>query len=332
MSAILPNSSSQTAPRCEIEHFGASSRRPRCRSTWPPSASLGEAVDAIQQAEKEIGLPASMITTFQGAALAFQAALGNELILILAAIITMYIVLGVLYESYIHPITILSTLPSAGVGALLALMIDGSDLSDDRDHRHHPLDRHRQEERDHDGRLRPRRRASRGQVAARGDFSGLPAALPADPDDDDGGTICRTAADARDRDRLGAAPPVGGDYRRRSDFQPDADLVHDAGHLSRLRSARRLDAGELVRRGTRRARFNACFHQVAHHRRVTPEQSPDQAPGRVQNLPSSWSCLRGVAMRVSTPFFRRSKTWMAGPSPARRKGRRRPFCRRIDFP
>jgi multidrug efflux pump len=70
-----------------------------------------------------------MITVFQGAALAFQAALGNEVILIIAAIITMYIVLGVLYESFIHPITILSTLPSAGVGALLALMIDGSDLS-----------------------------------------------------------------------------------------------------------------------------------------------------------------------------------------------------------
>jgi multidrug efflux pump len=92
-------------------------------------ASLGEAVDAIKQAEQEIGMPASMITVFQGAALAFQAALGNELVLIIAAIITMYIVLGVLYESFIHPITILSTLPSAGVGALLALMIDGSDLS-----------------------------------------------------------------------------------------------------------------------------------------------------------------------------------------------------------
>jgi len=74
-------------------------------------------------------MPASMITVFQGAALAFQAALGNELVLIIAAIITMYIVLGVLYESFIHPITILSTLPSAGVGALLALMIDASDLS-----------------------------------------------------------------------------------------------------------------------------------------------------------------------------------------------------------
>ncbi len=94
-----------------------------------PGASLGEAVDAIKRVEQEIGMPASMITVFQGAALAFQAALGNELMLIIAAIMTMYIVLGVLYESFIHPITILSTLPSAGVGALLALMIDGSDLS-----------------------------------------------------------------------------------------------------------------------------------------------------------------------------------------------------------
>ncbi|HEX5319403.1 MAG TPA: efflux RND transporter permease subunit, partial [Stellaceae bacterium] len=94
-----------------------------------PGAALGDAVDAIKQAEKEVGLPASIITNFQGAALAFQNALGNEVLLIVAAIITMYIVLGVLYESYIHPITILSTLPSAGVGALLALMLDGSDLS-----------------------------------------------------------------------------------------------------------------------------------------------------------------------------------------------------------
>ncbi|MBV9587290.1 MAG: MdtB/MuxB family multidrug efflux RND transporter permease subunit [Alphaproteobacteria bacterium] len=94
-----------------------------------PGASLGEAVNAIRDAEREIGLPASMFTSFQGAALAFQSALANELLLIVAAIITVYIVLGVLYESYIHPITILSTLPSAGVGALLALMVDGSDLS-----------------------------------------------------------------------------------------------------------------------------------------------------------------------------------------------------------
>jgi multidrug efflux pump len=91
--------------------------------------SLGEGVDAIQQAEKEIGMPSGVITSFQGAALAFQNNLSNELLLVLAAIVTMYIVLGVLYESFIHPITILSTLPSAGVGALLALIIVGSDLT-----------------------------------------------------------------------------------------------------------------------------------------------------------------------------------------------------------
>jgi multidrug efflux pump len=92
-------------------------------------ASLGDAVKAIETAEKEIGLPASAQVKFQGAALAFRASLANELWLILAAIVTMYIVLGVLYESYIHPVTILSTLPSAGVGALLALLVSGNDLS-----------------------------------------------------------------------------------------------------------------------------------------------------------------------------------------------------------
>ena len=93
-----------------------------------PGASLGDAVDAIEQAKDEIGLPASTQITFQGAALAFKASLSNTLLLILAAIVTVYIVLGVLYESYIHPITILSTLPSAGMGALLALLIARSDL------------------------------------------------------------------------------------------------------------------------------------------------------------------------------------------------------------
>jgi multidrug efflux pump len=90
--------------------------------------SLGSAVDAIQQAEKDIGLPPSLTTAFQGSALAFQSALANELLLILAAIVTVYIVLGVLYESFIHPVTILSTLPSAGVGALLALIVSGHEL------------------------------------------------------------------------------------------------------------------------------------------------------------------------------------------------------------
>ncbi|MGC2473023.1 MAG: multidrug efflux RND transporter permease subunit [Candidatus Sulfotelmatobacter sp.] len=94
-----------------------------------PGGSLGDATKAIQQAEKEIQLPLSIHASFQGTAAAFQNSLATEPFLILAAVITVYIVLGVLYESYIHPITILSTLPSAGVGAILALMITGNDLT-----------------------------------------------------------------------------------------------------------------------------------------------------------------------------------------------------------
>jgi multidrug efflux pump len=94
-----------------------------------PGYSIDSAIAAIQQAETDIGLPESFITAFQGTAAAFQSSLGNEVFLFLAAIVTMYIVLGVLYESFIHPITILSTLPSAGVGALLSLMLYGYDLN-----------------------------------------------------------------------------------------------------------------------------------------------------------------------------------------------------------
>ncbi len=94
-----------------------------------PGASLGDAVKVIEAAQREIGLPASIRASFQGTAQAFQASLSNESWLIVAALITVYIVLGVLYESYIHPITILSTLPSAGLGALLALILTKVDFS-----------------------------------------------------------------------------------------------------------------------------------------------------------------------------------------------------------
>jgi hydrophobe/amphiphile efflux-1 (HAE1) family protein len=94
-----------------------------------PGGSLGEAVKAIQSAQKQIGLPDTVEATFSGSAAEFQSSLKSEPFLILAAIIVIYIVLGVLYESYIHPLTILSSLPSAGVGALLALMICGVNLS-----------------------------------------------------------------------------------------------------------------------------------------------------------------------------------------------------------
>src|SRR5580704_10530361 len=117
----------QSAP-LEIDHLG---QFPAALFSFDvaPNASLENAVDAVRNAERAINLPVSISTTFEGAALAFQSSLRNEVLLILAAIVTVYIVLGVLYESYIHPLTILSTLPSAGIGALLGLMIAGLDLN-----------------------------------------------------------------------------------------------------------------------------------------------------------------------------------------------------------
>jgi multidrug efflux pump len=125
--ATLAKFREETAP-LQVAHLG---QFPAATVSFnlAPGASLGEAVDAIKQAQADIGQPASVITSFQGAALAFQSSLSNQLFLILAAIITVYIVLGVLYESFIHPVTILSTLPSAGIGALLALMMAGDDLT-----------------------------------------------------------------------------------------------------------------------------------------------------------------------------------------------------------
>jgi multidrug efflux pump len=110
-----------------ITHFGQLPATTISFNT-APGISLGAAVTAIGQAEKEVGLPASFTTAFQGTAAAFQSSLTNEVLLIIAAVVAMYIVLGVLYESFIHPITILSTLPSAAVGALLSLMLLHYDL------------------------------------------------------------------------------------------------------------------------------------------------------------------------------------------------------------
>jgi len=117
----------QRASPLLITHFGQFPATTISFNT-APGYSLGAAVTAIQQTEKEVSLPLSFITAFQGTAAAFQSSLANEVFLIIAAVVAMYIVLGVLYESFVHPITILSTLPSAGVGALLSLMLLGYDL------------------------------------------------------------------------------------------------------------------------------------------------------------------------------------------------------------
>ena len=118
--------SEQTVP-LQISHVG---QFPAATISFnlAPGKSLGGAVAAIEKAEKRVGVPASVSTTFLGAAQAFQSSLSSTLLLVLAAVVTIYIVLGVLYESFIHPITILSTLPSASIGALVALMIGHMDL------------------------------------------------------------------------------------------------------------------------------------------------------------------------------------------------------------
>jgi len=125
--AVMAKMREETAP-LQVSHLG---QFPSATVSFnlAPGASLGEAVTAVKQAQLDIGQPLGLITSFQGAALAFQSSLSNQLFLIMAAIVTVYIVLGVLYESFIHPLTILSTLPSAGIGALLALMAAGQDLT-----------------------------------------------------------------------------------------------------------------------------------------------------------------------------------------------------------
>jgi multidrug efflux pump subunit AcrB len=129
--AIPLNAISHFEPRTSVLAVNHQGQYPAVTLSFnlAPGTSLGNAVKAVQASAREIGLPASIRATFQGTAQAFQSSLKNEPFLILAALIAVYIVLGILYESYIHPITILSTLPSAGVGAILALLICGLDLS-----------------------------------------------------------------------------------------------------------------------------------------------------------------------------------------------------------
>ena len=201
-----------------------------------PGMSLGDAVAAVETAEQEIDLPASIHGSFQGTAQAFRASLANEPMLIAAALVTVYIVLGVLYESTIHPITILSTLPSAGVGALLALAPMPYRTERYRVDRHYFADRHRQEERHHHDRFRPRGRAHRRQESEGRDLPGLFAALPADYDDDNGSTLGRAAAGAGIGSRIGTATAPGNCHRRWAYLQSIIDTLHDAGDVSLPRS------------------------------------------------------------------------------------------------
>jgi HAE1 family hydrophobic/amphiphilic exporter-1 len=158
--------------------------------------ALGQATNVIQHAQDELQLPATVVPSFLGNAQAFQDSLSTVWILIVGALVVVYLILGILYESYIHPITIISTLPSAGVGALAALMLFHFDFS---------LIaligiillRHREEERHHAGRFRIGGPAGRSPVRARCGAPCGASALPADHDDHNGGNARRSAADAR---------------------------------------------------------------------------------------------------------------------------------------
>ncbi len=188
-------------------------------------------MNAINKAKEEIGMPASIQATFQGTAAAFLNSLANEPILILAAIVTVYIVLGVLYESYIHPITIISTLPSAGVGAILALLLCHTEFSVIaligiilligivKKNAIMMIDFALEAER------------KEGKAAARRHLRSVPAAFPADHDDHDGGAARRLAARSWQRRGFGTSPAAGYHHRRRLVAEPVADAVHDAGGL-----------------------------------------------------------------------------------------------------
>ena len=225
----------QTGPLV-ITHFGQFPATTVSFNT-APGVSLGTAVTAIEQEEAKVGLPDSFITAFQGTAAAFQSSLSNEVFLIIAAVVAMYIVLGVLYESFIHPITILSTLPSAAVGALLSLMLLGYDLNVIaiigiilligivKKNAIMMIDFALEAER------------VEGQAPRDAIYQACLLAVPADHDDHHGGDPRRAAADAGPGHRIGTAPAAWPGHRRRPDRQSGAHLVHHAGDLSLLRPA-----------------------------------------------------------------------------------------------
>ena len=214
-----------------------------------PASALGDAVDGHQRAAAGLGMPASIHGSFQGTAQAFQQSLASEPSLIAAALAAVYIVLGILYESYVHPFTILSTLPSAGVGALLALLVTRTDLSVIaligiilligivKKNAIMMIDFALEAERS-EGML-PRNAISR-----------LPAALPADPDDDHGGAPRRAAAGARKRHGSELRRPLGHHDRWRPDREPAAHAVHDTGAL--CRDGLTADATDAMASGTLR--------------------------------------------------------------------------------
>ena len=199
-----------------------------------PGYSIGDAVSQVRKAEKELDLPLSVNANFQGTAASFEASLSNEPLLILAALITVYIVLGVLYESYIHPITILSTLPSAGVGAILALQLTGTNLSVIaligiilligivKKNAIMMIDFALEAERE------------QGKTPEESIYQACLLRFPPHHDDHHGGAAGRCSARARHRHWVRTAPPARHHHCRRPDRIADPYPVHHAGRLPLL--------------------------------------------------------------------------------------------------
>ena len=256
-----------------------------------PNVTIEQATQAVDRAVAELHMPDTVRAEFQGDARAYRSSIGTQPLLILAALLAVYIVLGVLYESLAHPLTIISTLPSAGLGALLALQIFQTELSliafigiilligivkkngiilvD------FALDAER----------------NRGLEPEQADLRGLPGALPADLDDHLGGAARRAAAGVRERARLGDAPSARHHHRRRADRVADAHALHDAGDLSLARPPAPPAVG---RAGAPRARSGPA-RRGADAEAVAPTASSPASPRSRRRAWSSGRPDRGSA-------------------------------------
>ena len=220
-----------------------------------PNTPLETATAEIQQAVAGMHIPDTIHADFVGDAQAFQRTLSAQPLLLLAALVAVYIVLGVLYESLAHPLTIISTLPSAGLGALLGAAGVPRRAYGDRLHWHHSAHRAGEEERHHDGGLRARGRTPAGLVAGAGDPRRLPRPFPSHHDDDARRHARRTAAGDRIGPRLGTPSPARHHHHWRPVGFAGADALHDARDLSAARpAAQPAGRGELPLAAASRAR------------------------------------------------------------------------------
>ncbi len=251
-----------------------------------PDVPLETATANIQRAVGELHMPEGIRGSFDGNAGDSQKTAGRQPLLILGALIAVYIVLGVLYESLAHPLTIISTLPPAGLGALLALVVTNTQLTVIAFIGIILLIRHRQEERHHDRRLRAGRRTPSRTVVDRRDFRGLHRALSPDHHDHDGGAAGSRAAGGGDRAGDGVAPATRHHHHRRPDRFADPDAVHDAGDLSpdrpdaaairpRRRRSRAGRIGRQVAAGRRAAYSGLMSDQPQTVATATPDEIPD---------------------------------------------------------